>query len=613
MDEVVYSRYFFLFHKFFLLKLRNCYTFGHGFNDEDEENHQSIVSNFTLSYISKRISALLQQDSDGYDVFDFRVGTLVGTIVLIFVTPINAYSSNGLPDLPTFRYILLFVQILTIFASYRFTIIKKWCNEIGNGFTIIYAFQLIIDLYRDGFPTQQSAMGLVMLFLMMSMFKNKKVLQVYWIMVLSLYFFVIWLTPHIEIGRIFLATTTFLFFIVGYYAFAAKLDTLKKLENREREIEESEVLFRGIFDNVPVGIVMLDNQFMGVRFNTFFQKIIGYAECELQTLGMDKLIHPDDFLSRQTLAIAKGNTFATEQRLFTKTGETLLMQVQITPLIVKGEPFRIAMYNDITLERQTQRELELSAKALREHNDALEEFSYVISHDLQEPLRMITSFTQIVQRRYLKQINDENANYDFNFVIDGAKRMSTLIRDMLEYSRWSARALPLAHVNLNDTLRDAKLNLKVSIDKNQPIIEADELPTIAANRHMVVQVFQNLISNAIKYRHPERVPHIKIAIETIPNEWLFTFQDNGIGFEQQYRERIFGIFQRLQTDRSTGNGIGLAICKRTIERQGGRIWTDSTLGKGSTFYFTLPITDLKDVDNEGHEKMEQMGVVVDWR
>ncbi len=573
------------------------------------------MSNISLTDISKRISTLFQQDSDGYDVFDFRVGTLVGTFVLSCVTPINAYFNDGLPDLPEARYLLLVVQIFFVVASYHLIWVKKWCNEIGNAFSVIYAFQLVIDLYRDGFPNQEGAMALVMMFIIMSMFKTKTALRVYCVLVLTFYFLAIWQTPVIELGRSFAAITTFLFFMVGYYAFSAKLDTLKQLSNREREIEQSEVLFRGIFDNVPVGIVMLDNQFMGVRFNKYFQKTIGYTEGELQEIGMNKLIHKDDFLSRQTLAIAKDNTFATEQRLFTKTGETLLMHVQITPLVVKGEPFRIAMYNDITAERQTQRDLEASAKALREHNDALEEFSYVISHDLQEPLRMITSFTQIVQRRYLKQINDENANYDFNFVVDGAKRMSTLIRDMLEYSRWSARALPLNTVNLNDSLREAKLNLKVSIDKNQPFIEAGELPTIAANRHMVVQVFQNLISNAIKYRHPERAPHIDINVEKSLNEWIFSFKDNGLGFEPQYKERIFGIFQRLQNDRATGNGIGLAICKRTIERQGGRIWTDSTLGEGSTFYFTLPITELINTTTEEREDeaMAHDDSTIDWR
>jgi PAS domain S-box-containing protein len=564
------------------------------------------VSESISKNILKRLSTLLHQDSGSYDVFDFRVGTLVGSFVLLCATPINALSYHDLPDLPTARLALVVVQLLVVAASFFVDIIKKWCNEIGNAFSIIYAFQIILALYFNGFTNQQSSIGIVMLFIIMSMFKHKTALQVYWISVIAFYFLVLIYAPNVESSRNFLAITTFLIFLVGYYAFAAKLETLQKLEEREREIEQSEILFRGIFDNVPVGIVMLDRDFVGVRFNKFFQKTIGYTEGELTVQGMKELVHPDDFLSQQTLTIAKDYTFATEQRLFTKTGETILMQVQITPLSVNGERFRIATYNDITVERETQRELELSAKALREHNDALEEFSYVISHDLQEPLRMITSFTQIVQRRYLKKINDENADYDFNFVIDGAKRMSTLIRDMLEYSRWSARSLPLTNVDLADTLREAKLNLKVAIEQNQPVIEAENLPTIAANRHMVVQVFQNLISNALKYHHPERLPHIKIGVETTEREWIFSFKDNGIGFEPQYKERIFGIFQRLQSDRSTGNGIGLAICKRTIERQGGRIWADSTLGEGTTFYFTLPITQLKELMDENEELVEEM-------
>jgi PAS domain S-box-containing protein len=598
-----------------LPNLWNARTFGSVLHEEAAENIQSIVSNISLSHISKRITTLLQKDSDGYDVFDFRVGTLVGTFVLNFVTPINAYYSNSLPDLPFWRNLLLVVQILFVIASYHIVFVKKWANEIGNSFSILYAFIIIGDLYRDGFPIQQSAMGITMLFLTLSMFKHKIPLQAYLGSVLIAYFLAVWLAPTTEMSRLFLSVTTSLFFLVGYYAFAAKLDTLKQLENREREIEQSEVLFRGIFDNVPVGIVMLDAQFTGVRFNKFFQKTIGYTEGELQISGINNLIHPADFLSSETLATTKDNTFATEQRLFTKSGDTILMHVQITPLMVNGQPFRIAMYNDITAERQTQHDLQVSAKALKEHNEALEEFSYVISHDLQEPLRMITSFTQIVQRRYLSKIDDENANYDFNFVIDGAKRMSTLIRDMLEYSRWSARALPLAQVDLEGALREAKLNLKIAIDINRPIIEVNTLPTIAANRHMVVQVFQNLISNAIKYRHPARTPHIRINLETTTTEYLFSFKDNGIGFEQKYAERIFGIFQRLQTDRSTGNGIGLAICKRTIERQGGRVWAESELGSGTTFYFTLPIAELKEVETTEweEEKFEQVAETIEWR
>ena len=572
------------------------------------------MSNISLIYPFKRIIALLNQDNNQYDVFDFRVGTLIGTLVLCTITPINAYFHDAIPDMPTLRYSQIVVQILVIFASFKVVFIKKWGNEIGNAFSIIYAFQFIYDLYCDGFPNQPTAIGSVMLFALMGMFKTKKALQIYWILILGSYLLAVWTASTIAVDRSFLTFTTFIFFIIGYYAFAVKLDTLEKLEKREREIEESEVMFRGIFDNVPIGIVMLDAEFRNVRSNLYFQKIIGYTEGELAKIGLHNLIHADDFLNYETLAIAKNNTLSTEQRLFTKSGETILMYVQVAPLVINEKAFRIAMFNDITTERQTQKDLELSAKALREHNDALEEFSYVISHDLQEPLRMITSFTQIVRRRYLSQINDENANYDFNFVIDGAKRMSTLIRDMLEYSRWSAKTLPLIEVNLNTALREAKLNLKISIDRSQPVIEVGNLPTIAANKHMIVQVFQNLLSNSIKYRQPERTPHIEITVELVDEEWLFTVKDNGIGFEPKYKDRIFGIFQRLQTDRSTGNGIGLAICKRTVERQNGRIWTESELGKGATFYFTLPFIDVKDLDTEGDtEKEESVGAVVDWR
>ena len=212
---------------------------------------------------------------------------------------------------------------------------------------------------------------------------------------------------------------------------------------------------------------------------------------------------------------------------------------------------------------------------------------------------MITSFTQIIQRRHLPKLNDEEANRDFTFVIDGAKRMSTLIRDMLEYSRWSARTLPVERVNVLEALSEAMQNLTVAVSRsNAEVSAADELPTIVANRHMLVQVFQNLISNAIKYRHAVHSPRIDIHLEKRENDWLFSFQDNGAGFNNRYRERIFGIFQRLQTQRATGNGIGLAICKRIIERQGGQIWADSTVGKGSVFQFTLPFIAAEGFDTE---------------
>jgi light-regulated signal transduction histidine kinase (bacteriophytochrome) len=207
---------------------------------------------------------------------------------------------------------------------------------------------------------------------------------------------------------------------------------------------------------------------------------------------------------------------------------------------------------------------------------------------LQEPLRMITSFSQIIQRRYLVKFEDESASKDFAFVIDGAKRMSTLIKDMLEYSRWSAKTLPVESVDMSIVLVEVLHNLTIAMTHSKAEILTTDLPTINVNRLMLAQVFQNIISNAMKYRHPDRIPKIEIKVEDRADDTLISIKDNGIGFEEKESERIFGIFQRLHTERTGGNGIGLAICKRIVEKQGGTIWSISTPDVGSTFYFTIP-------------------------
>jgi light-regulated signal transduction histidine kinase (bacteriophytochrome) len=211
---------------------------------------------------------------------------------------------------------------------------------------------------------------------------------------------------------------------------------------------------------------------------------------------------------------------------------------------------------------------------------------------------MITAFSQFIQRRYINPLENEEAHKDFKFVIDGAKRMSTLIKDMREYTRWSAQSLPVETVNVREVLLETKQNLTVSINLSNAVIRAANLPVIQVNRLMLVQVFQNLISNAIKYRHPMRQPEIEISVIKLEKEWLFKFEDNGIGFEDKHKERIFGIFQRLNNDRITGNGIGLAICKRIIAKQGGKIWAESVAGEGSIFSFSIPIWDQNDLFTE---------------
>ncbi|MCC5651179.1 GAF domain-containing protein [Nostoc sp. XA013] len=256
----------------------------------------------------------------------------------------------------------------------------------------------------------------------------------------------------------------------------------------------------------------------------------------------------------------------------------------------------IALSQAQLLEKESQQSQELARS-----NAELEQFAYVASHDLQEPLRMVTSYLQLLERRYKNQL-DTNADQFINYAVDGARRMQTLINDLLNYSRVSTRGQPFMRVNCSIVLEQAIANLQIAIADSQAIVTHDPLPEVMADVTQLIQVFQNLIGNAIKFcRHQQPQIHIGVAkpnanpdgesLNVIPSvdEWLFWVRDNGIGLECQYAERIFIIFQRLHgRDKYPGTGIGLAICKKIIERHGGRIWVESKLGEGSTFYFTIP-------------------------
>ncbi|MBN3869443.1 GAF domain-containing protein [Nostoc sp. JL33] len=261
----------------------------------------------------------------------------------------------------------------------------------------------------------------------------------------------------------------------------------------------------------------------------------------------------------------------------------------------------IALSQAQLLEKQTQQSQELARS-----NAELEQFAYVASHDLQEPLRMVTSYLQLLERRYKNQL-DANADQFIAYAVDGARRMQTLINDLLNYSRLSSRGQPFVPVNCSAILEQAIANLQIAIADSKAVVTHDTLPEVIADATQLTQVFQNLIGNAIKFcrDHQPRV-HIGVAkkdvnldgesLNFVPSadEWLFWVRDNGIGLESQYAERIFIIFQRLHgRGKYPGTGIGLAICKKIIERHGGRIWIESKLGQGSTFYFTIPDRALK--------------------
>lgn len=254
---------------------------------------------------------------------------------------------------------------------------------------------------------------------------------------------------------------------------------------------------------------------------------------------------------------------------------------------------------DITARKAAEEALAKKAEELARSNRELEQFAYVASHDLQEPLRMIASYTQLLARRYRDHL-DKDANEFISYAVEGATRMQVLINDLLAYSRVGTRGKPFSPTDCNEVLARALDNLKFAIQDAKATVTAGKLPIVMGDGTQLTQLLQNLISNAVKFRGAAQ-PAVQVQAELKPapvelppadtaqSEWVFSVQDNGIGIEPQYFDRIFVIFQRLHTrEQYPGTGIGLAICKKITERHGGRIWVESSPGQGATFFFTVP-------------------------
>ena len=225
---------------------------------------------------------------------------------------------------------------------------------------------------------------------------------------------------------------------------------------------------------------------------------------------------------------------------------------------------------------------------LARSNKELEQFAYVVSHDLQEPLRMVSSYTQLLSRRYKGRL-DANADEFIAYAVDGANRMQRLINDLLAYSRVGTGGKEFEPIDCMAVFDLALVNLRMAIQESGAVVEHDRLPIVMGDKLQFGQLLQNLIGNAIKY-HGDEPPRVHVSAEQKGHEWVFSVRDNGIGIDPQYAERVFVIFQRLHTrEEHAGTGIGLAICHKIVERHGGRIWVESQLGSGATFFFTIPI------------------------
>jgi PAS domain S-box-containing protein len=278
----------------------------------------------------------------------------------------------------------------------------------------------------------------------------------------------------------------------------------------------------------------------------------------------------------------------------TQDGRRRDLSYNMSPIVgERGETAGVCVIaRDVTRRKARERTLLERTEELRRSNAELEQFAYVASHDLQEPLRMVASYTELLGERYAGQI-DARADKYIGYAVDGAKRMQRLVNDLLTYSRVGRVEQPLAATDMNNVVSEILRGLNSAIADADAVVEVLPLPVVVADSVQIGQVLQNLIGNALKFRAARRM-HVTVGANRSPDGWEFHVADNGIGIDPRYGERIFQMFQRLHgRDEYEGNGIGLTIAKKIVERHGGRIWFDSVPGEGTTFHFTIPSLEEK--------------------
>jgi PAS domain S-box-containing protein len=366
----------------------------------------------------------------------------------------------------------------------------------------------------------------------------------------------------------------------------------KRVEDALRRSEERfRLMAAGVKDYANL---MLDPEGLVVSWNEGAERIKGYRADEVLGQSFSRFYPADeicDGIPALELAEAKKNgRFEGEGWRIRKDGSRFLAHVVITALRDDKGQLRGfgTITRDITEGRKSAENLEKTMVELKRSNDELEQFAYVASHDLQEPLRMVASYTQLIAQRYKGRL-DSDADEFIAYAVDGCKRMQGLIQDLLSYSRAGASGGTLQETSCERALARAVRNLQATAEESAAVVTHDVLPTIVTDETQLVQVFQNLVGNAIKYRGREP-PAIHVsASREAGDEWIFSVRDNGLGIEPQYFDRIFILFQRLHGQGEyEGTGIGLAMCKKIVDRLGGRIWVESQLTKGSNFYFALP-------------------------
>jgi PAS domain S-box-containing protein len=362
----------------------------------------------------------------------------------------------------------------------------------------------------------------------------------------------------------------------------------------ERHLAQMEGRYRGLLEAAPDAMVVVNQAGEITLLNVQAEQWFGYRRDEL--LGQPvKNIIPEGFAERLIADGMRSAADALAQQIGTgieltgrrRDGSEFPIEIMLSPLESAEGILVTAAVRDITTRKAAEAQLLEKMADLDRSNQELEQFAYLASHDLQEPLRMVASYTQLLARRYKGKL-DSDADEFIAFAVDGANRMQRLIQDLLAYSRVGTKGREFIETSSEEALRQALSNLRGATEQSDAEVTHDPLPIVLADGVQLIQLFQNLVGNAIKY-HGRGVPRIHIsAAMNGGGRWTISVQDNGIGIEPQYFEKIFGMFQRLhRRDEYPGTGIGLAICKKIAERHGGAISVESQLGQGSTFRFSV--------------------------
>jgi PAS domain S-box-containing protein len=380
----------------------------------------------------------------------------------------------------------------------------------------------------------------------------------------------------------------------------AAIRNISVRKDAERHLAQMEGRYRGLLEAAPDAMVVVNQGGEIVLLNVQAEKQFGYRRDELIGQKLKNII-PEGFAERLVADDLRSAEDALAQQIGTgieliarrKDASEFPIEIMLSPLESAEGILVTAAIRDISVRKRSEEHLVKTMGDLKRSNDELEQFAYVASHDLQEPLRMVASYTQLLARRYKGRL-DSDADEFIDYAVDGSTRMQRLIQDLLTYSRAGTNGTALRKILSENALKEAIENLRATIEESGAVVTHDQLPAITTDGTQLAQVFQNLIGNAIKY-HGAEVPHVHVsAMNNGANEWIFSVRDNGLGIDPQYFERIFIIFQRLHGPTEfKGTGIGLAICKKVLEGLGGRIWVESQPKNGSTFYFALPEGDGK--------------------